>query len=70
MRTISTGQPSTLKTYYDIAVALFGDGSKPAGFLADKATDQGWDAEVVADERQMLYLITSMGTQKEEKGDE
>lgn len=41
VRTISTGKPSTLKTYYDIAVALFGEGSKPAEFLADKAAEQG-----------------------------
>ena len=70
MRTISTGQPSTLKTYYDMTVALFGENSKPARFLADKALEQGWDEEVFADERQMLHLIMSMGAQKEVKEDE
>lgn len=71
VRTISTGKPSTLKTYYDIAVALFGEGSKPAEFLADKAAEQGWDEEVVADERQMIYLIGTMGTSADnERGGE
>ena len=64
MRTISTGEPSTLKTYYDIAVALFGESSKPARFLSDKAEKQGWDKEVIADEAQMIYLIGTMGIEK------
>ena len=61
MKTISTKQPSTLKTYYDIAVALRGKDFEPAKFLKSKATKQGWDEEVIADERQMLYLIVNMG---------
>jgi len=61
MRTLSTGKPSTLKTYYDIAIALFGKNSKLAQFFADKAAEQGWDQEVMQAESQIMYLILELG---------
>jgi hypothetical protein len=59
---ISTGQPSTLKTYRGIAFVMggFDDNSKPVKFIDDKIAEQGPDAEVLADERQMLALFAAL----------
>lgn len=63
MTKISTGQDSTLETYRQIAVALFGEQSKPVQFLDQKIAESSnkEKEEVVADERQMLYLLANMG---------
>lgn len=60
MITLSTGQPSTLGSYYDNCCAVFGSDSKPARFFADKIAEQGRDMEVVQAESQVMYLITTM----------
>ena len=59
MKTISTGQPSTLGTYRDIAI-IFGD--KAVIFMDKQIANhsKGHDEEVIADERQMLVLLASM----------
>ena len=59
MKVISTGEPSTLKTYLKIAT-LFGEG--PKKFIENKIKEarNGEDEEVLADERQMLVLLASM----------
>ncbi len=59
--TISTGEPSTLKTYRKLSAALTGDDSPATRMLDDKIASQGEDAEVIQDESQMLYLIVNMG---------
>jgi hypothetical protein len=58
--TISTGEPSTLKTYRRIAEALTGPGSKAVQFLDQKIRDQGEEAEVIQHESQMLILIMQL----------
>ena len=60
MRTISTGDPSTLGTYKEIARML--RVAKAVKFFQDKIdeTPNGADEEVLADESQMLVLICSM----------
>jgi hypothetical protein len=58
--TISTGEPSTLKTYRKIAEALTGPGSKAVQFLDQKIRDQGEEAEVIQHESQMLILIMQL----------
>ena len=66
MNTISTGEPATLKTYRNIALALGGKDSRAVKFFDDKianATD-GEDAEVIAHETQMMYLIMTMITEE------
>ena len=63
MRTISTGQPSSLKTYRDIAVALSGNKeSKAVKFFDNKIQESpnGESEEVIADETQVMFLIISM----------
>lgn len=63
MTKISTGQDSTLETYRQIAVVLFGEQSEPVQFLDQKIAESPnkEKEEVVADERQMLYLLVNMG---------
>lgn len=61
MRTLSTGEPSTLKTYRDIAVIL-SDGKEDTEvvkFFDDKIAKsrKGENTEVIADESQMMLLI-------------
>lgn len=59
--TISTGEPSTLRTYRRISVALTGEDSPATKMLDDKIKKQGEDAEVIQHESQMLMLIVTMG---------
>lgn len=61
MKTISTGEPSTLKTYRKMAAVLTGEDSPATKMLDEKIKDQGEDAEVIQDESQMLMLIVQMG---------
>lgn len=63
MRTISTGEPATLETYRKIALALSGsEESKAVKFFDEKIANaiNGKNAEVIAYETQMMYLIMSM----------
>jgi len=63
MKKISTGEPSNLKTYRNIALILSGsEESKAVKFFDEKIAQSpnGKNEEVVADESQMLYLIMSM----------
>jgi len=63
MKKISTGEPSNLKTYRNIALILSGsEESKAVKFFDEKIAQSpnGENEEVVADESQMLYLIMSM----------
>ena len=55
--TISTGQPSTLKTYLGLA-RIFGD--EAVSFVQKKIdeSERGEEEEVIADESQMLYLLS------------
>lgn len=56
---ISTGQPSTLGTYRDNCIAVFGADSAPAKFFIKKIEDSpnGELEEVIAEEVQMMALI-------------
>jgi len=64
MKKISTGEPSTLATYRMIALVLCGGDkeSEVVKFFDSKIQESpnGPDEEVIADERQMIYLIMSM----------
>lgn len=57
---ISTGEPSTLKTYRKLAVTLTGEDSAATKFFDKKIAEQGEDKIVIQDEYQMLYLIRNM----------
>lgn len=56
---ISTGEPSSLRTYRRIAEVF---GPKAVEYIDEKArqSPHGLDEEVIADERQMLVLLASM----------
>ena len=58
MKTISTGEPSTLGTYRKIALALFGEGNATK-FFDDKIADSpnGEDEEVLANENQVIFNL-------------
>lgn len=59
MKTVSTGDPSTLGTYKRIA-PFFGD--KAVKFIQDKIDESpnGEEEEVLAEESQMILLLGSM----------
>ena len=62
MRKISTGADATLGNYHDLCVMVFGARSKQAGFFQRKISEStvGRDDEVLADESQVMYMLTSM----------
>lgn len=62
MKKISTGEPSTLGTYRNIAHIMNGGDEESEGvkFIDKKIAEQGVDMEVIADESQMIYLLGSM----------
>jgi len=59
MQNLSTGQPSTLGSYLELA-QMFGD--KAVEFIQNKidTSPNGEDEEVIADESQMMILLASM----------
>ena len=62
MRTISTGQPATLKTYREIA-RFFGE--KAVEYIDQKIAEspKGENEEVIAAESQVLYLLAQLANQ-------
>ena len=63
MRTISTGEPANLETYRNIALALTGNENSKAVKFFDKKIEESPNKEkeeVIADERQMMYLILTL----------
>lgn len=65
MNTISTGEPSTLKTYLGISQVF---GPKAVKFIQDRidGSSVGENEEVIAHESQMLILFASMMSAKEQ----
>lgn len=60
MKKISTGEDSTLKTYRQIAYILGGfEENEATKFIDEKIEESpnGEYEEVIADERQMMYLL-------------
>ena len=59
MKNISTGEPSTLKTYLKIAKVF---GKESEDFIKDKIakSPNGENEEVITDERQMIHLFGYM----------
>ena len=60
MNMLSIGLPSTLGSYLKLCTLFFGEDSAQAKFIQHKVNQYGLDEEVVADESQMLYLLTNM----------
>jgi hypothetical protein len=62
MTKMSTGDDATLGNYRKVAVAVFGEDSKPVKFLDDKiaASPSGVNEEVLADERQMVQVLIQL----------
>lgn len=64
MKKISTGEPSTLKTYRKIAMFINANDTSSTGvkFIDNKIKESknGENEEVVADETQMLFLLGQM----------
>ena len=60
MNKLSTGQDSTLGNYRRLAKLMFSD--KAVEFLDQKIKDspRGENEEVIADEGQMIYLLSQM----------
>jgi hypothetical protein len=56
---LSTGEPATLGNYLKMAQLFFGKDCKAAKFLEQKIgeSENGADEEVIADERQMVFLL-------------
>lgn len=64
MRTISTGEPSNLETYRNIALALSlqNENSKAVKFINKKIQESPnkEKEEVIADEREVIHLILTL----------
>lgn len=60
MNMLSIGLPSTLGSYLKLCTLFFGEDSAQVRFIQHKVNQYGLDEEVVADESQMLYLLTNM----------
>lgn len=60
MNMLSIGLPSTLGSYLKLCTLFFGDNSAQAQFIQHKVNQYGLDEEVIADESQMLYLLSSL----------
>ena len=63
MRTISTGEPSNLETYRNIALALTGNKNSKAVKFFDKKIQESPNKEkeeVIADEREVIHLILTL----------
>ena len=64
MRTISTGEPSNLETYRNIALALSlqNENSKAVKFFDKKIKESPnkKKEEVIADEREVIHLILTL----------
>ena len=63
MRTISTGEPSNLETYRNIALALTGNKNSKAVKFIDKKIEESLNKEkeeVIADEREVIHLILTL----------
>ena len=62
MKKLSTGQPSTLGSYREHALLVFGKLSPAVEYLDLKIAESphGPDEEVLADEEQMLRLLGKM----------
>ena len=63
MRTISTGEPSNLETYRNIALALTGNENSKAVKFIDKKIQESPNKEkeeVIADEREVIHLILTL----------
>ena len=63
MRTISTGQPSNVETYYGIS-RFFGE--KAHNFMQEYMDTCGPNEEIIAEESQMLYLLANIGQMDDE----
>lgn len=66
MTKLSTGQDSILGSYLKLATAFFGFESKATAFIQEKinASPKGEKEEVIADEGQMIYLLTQIHLNK------
>lgn len=66
MRMISFGLPSTLGSYRRLAAVLLGEESKAVKFLDHKiaSSPRGAEEEVLADESQMLHMLSSLDAHK------
>ena len=62
MKILSDGSPNTLGRWIEMSLVMFGEDSKPVSFLRGKVAESpnGLNEEVVADERQMLFLLVKM----------
>ena len=62
MKKLSTGEDSILKSYMRLTMLFFGAEGKAVKFLQKKIDESpnGENEEVIADERQMVYLLANI----------
>lgn len=65
MKTLSTGDPSTLGSYLKLSKTFFGEDSKATKFIEDKISKSkiGEDEEVIAEEGQMVHVLRNLASQ-------
>lgn len=64
MRKLSTGVDSTLGNWYDLCMIAFGEGSRATNLIKAKMDEQGRNAEVIAEEEQLLFVLVNMFTEE------
>jgi hypothetical protein len=57
---LSTGQPSTLGVWRNLAAATFGEDSPATRYLDAKLAEEGAEMEVLADEQQLLHALVTI----------
>jgi hypothetical protein len=62
MNKLSTGMDSTLGSYRRLSAVCFGENSEAVKYLDKMIAESpnGVNEEVIADERQMIYLLATM----------
>jgi hypothetical protein len=54
---LSTGDPSTLRTYHQYCITIFGADSAATSFISERITKDGEDAVVIQAESQMVHML-------------
>lgn len=66
---LSVGVDSTLENWHKLCITFFGETSRATEFIKEKIDEQGPQEEVIADEGQMILLLTNLHLGVEEKGE-
>lgn len=70
MKMLSLNIPSTYENWIKLSTAVFGPESAPTKFLVGKASIEGIDTEILADEAHLLHVLGQMFIEEYEEKSE